>query len=548
MGNGLSFQVSQSELFRQMVGAKMGVAIDPRGRGDLIMLIGISIVYAFNFLVVGFMLWNRHYPPLKSKNPLLMTAFMATSVLWFVGDLQTNGHVPLAHTALQHCKAFGVWVRVLLGVCTLGSLIALRSYGLYRVFCQNLPYRGLGLYLPFFFYCMCMVIYGVVSQLVSPQKTIMYVEVIDICRYHSAFKASLFAFVWVTWLIIAALNWKIRNIKSSFNESREMMIACICVFTVMFYTTIMHYTHPTFALSMGLRISTTTLDHVATNMTWWSIMAVPIYKCMFDRRRYLNSWLGTLRQDGMQRAYDVDSGAGGDGKGSLNSAHVHNVLLNNNVSTNKDGGFFYSMDEAAYENGGALDGSKLAAGRKEKMRVTFAYPPESPVFDQDMMVYDQDTIVSLAAFERQQAKKKQEQQQQQQQEGDHDYEYKHSPDHDNQEKQKQRQSYGQKVDQLDTESVDTMDVISGDKAMDHNDPPPRPRPKSPRLRPLSNDAMMWGTSVTESSNRYLVQPTSASQLYMPINFQENTASAPLRLSAGQDVRLDPYNLNERQLI
>ncbi|KAJ2723968.1 hypothetical protein H4S00_002372 [Coemansia sp. D1744] len=323
MGNQLSF--SQTEHRREEMAQSQGYRLDPRGKADWIMIIIITCVYSINVVAVLFMLWNRKYPPLKCKSPVLMACMMVAGILWFVGDIQANGHVPLEHTPLRNCKAFGVWVRILLGVCTLSTLIAMRSYGLFRVFCKNQPFRGRGLYVPYAAYCLCMLVYGIVSQVVSPSLTIHYLLHVDICYYETGFKASMFAIIWVTWLIVGILSWRIRHIKSSFNEAREMLIACTAVFVVLIFTTVMHYAVPLFPLNVRLRVLTTSFDHLATNVFWWSIMAVPIVSCLVRRDAYLEEWMDKLRQDGLQRMYDVQSPNATNNKGS--SVYNRNSLF-----------------------------------------------------------------------------------------------------------------------------------------------------------------------------------------------------------------------------
>ncbi|KAJ2655162.1 hypothetical protein IWW48_005689 [Coemansia sp. RSA 1200] len=307
MGNVLSFGTTESEELRVLAGGMEGLAVDPRGTADIVMVIVISAVYGIDALAAGYLVWNRGYPPLRSKSPMIMAGCMAAAVLWFAGDIQVNGHAPLAATQMTNCKAFGVWVRILLGVCALSALIAMRSYGLYRVFCRNLPYNGLGLYLPFVAYGVCILAYGIVSQVVSPRITIHYIGAIDICYYEAGYKASLFALLWVTWILVALINWRIRRIRSSFNESREMLVACSAVFVILIFTTAMHYARPRYPLDVRLRIATTSLDHLATNVVWWLIMAVPMYQSMFHRQTYLDTWVAKLRRDGLQREYQVGS-------------------------------------------------------------------------------------------------------------------------------------------------------------------------------------------------------------------------------------------------
>ncbi|KAI7833641.1 hypothetical protein BX661DRAFT_63638 [Kickxella alabastrina] len=134
MGNHMSFTVTESELQRQKIAKTMSLSLDPRGKSDAIMMTVFMATYFINLLVALFLLWNRKYPPLKSKGPILMTLMMVVSVVWFVGDLQGNGHLPLANTPLTNCKAFGFWMRILMGACTICALTAFRAYGLYRVF------------------------------------------------------------------------------------------------------------------------------------------------------------------------------------------------------------------------------------------------------------------------------------------------------------------------------------------------------------------------------------------------------------------------------
>ncbi|KAI7823490.1 hypothetical protein BX661DRAFT_186724 [Kickxella alabastrina] len=189
------------------------------------------------------MLWNRKYPPIKSKSPIIMAMMMAISIIWFVGDLQANGHVPLAGTPMTNCKAFGLWMRILLGVCSLCALTTLRAYGLYR----------LGLYLPLHLLSLPNY-FGIVFQVLKPEITTMYIAALDLCNLHTLYKAILFTLLALTWLILVFIHWKIRSIKSSFNESRE--------------------------ISLG--------------------------QLLFNRQRYLENWINKLRKDGLQRMYEFD--------------------------------------------------------------------------------------------------------------------------------------------------------------------------------------------------------------------------------------------------
>ncbi|KAJ2796841.1 hypothetical protein H4R20_005399, partial [Coemansia guatemalensis] len=206
--------------------ASLDMELEPRTSGDLAVVILLSVVYGVDLLAVIALLWNRQYPPLKSKGPILMTCLFVCSVLWFVGDLQVNGHVQLANTVFTNCRGFGFWVRVLMGICGVCAVVALRSYALHHVFKLNLPSRGFRFYLPLLVYIGCIIVYGIVAMALHASASVEYMPLLDICRMDEPFKITIYVFVWITSGFVGLINWRIRNIKSSFNESREMLIAC----------------------------------------------------------------------------------------------------------------------------------------------------------------------------------------------------------------------------------------------------------------------------------------------------------------------------------
>ncbi|KAI9501721.1 hypothetical protein BX070DRAFT_41810 [Coemansia spiralis] len=336
----MSFSLTQQEKLRVQAATILGYHLDPVSKKDMAMIIVISAVYGIDLLAVIFMLWNRRYPPLKSKSPVLMAAAYISCVCWFIGDLQINGHVHLAGTALTNCKGIGVWVRVLLGVCTVSSLIALRSYGLYRVFKQNLPYRGLGLYLPFLAYSGCTLVYGIVAQVLSPSVTVEYISYLDICYCPKPFRGALYGYIWATWLLVALINWKIRNIKSSFNESREMAFCCLVVFVILTFNTVLQFTNPQYPFNQVQRIVSTSLDHLGTNLVWWAIVGSPLFSCLFRRKKYLVYWKSKLRKDGFQNEYEVAS----------DTQHSSQNMTFNSRSV-MDDDFFFFADTGGKEGG-----------------------------------------------------------------------------------------------------------------------------------------------------------------------------------------------------
>ncbi|KAJ1899717.1 hypothetical protein LPJ66_001933 [Kickxella alabastrina] len=345
MGNQISFTVLDSELQRQKIAEMMDLALDPRGKADAIMVIVLSSIYFVDFLAVAFLLWNRNYPPLKSKGPILMTLMMASSAFWFVGDLIANGHLRAAGTVMTNCMAFGVWIRLLLGACAMCILTSFRAYRLYRVFFLNLLYHTIGLYLPFAIYYTCLLIVGTILQVLKPKITIYYEEYIDLCVAHLSFKAILFVFLWLTRAVMIGVFWKIRNIKSSFNERREMMVTRTIIFGALVFMTIVNYVSQFYALQTTLRVLTTVLSHLATNTLWWIIMAVPMYNCIFSRQEYVSQWILKLRKDGLQNEYNIDPNTTGGHSNIYSSSY--NARSNGAKGDNKG---FLQMNNGSYQS------------------------------------------------------------------------------------------------------------------------------------------------------------------------------------------------------
>ncbi|KAJ1946415.1 hypothetical protein GGF37_001181, partial [Kickxella alabastrina] len=117
----------------------------------------------------------------------------------------------------------------------------------------------------------------------------------------------MYMFLCVTVSIVVVVHWIICNIKSSFNESRKMVATCAIILANLIFASIMVYAplkNP-YPLGTKMRIIYTSLSHVGVNEMWWLVIAVPMYNCIFNKQRYLEFWVTKLRNDGLQREYDV---------------------------------------------------------------------------------------------------------------------------------------------------------------------------------------------------------------------------------------------------
>ncbi|KAJ1800219.1 hypothetical protein LPJ59_001258 [Coemansia sp. RSA 2399] len=301
----MAFPDTAFEEQRVLVAASAGMTLDPRNTADLVIVILLSVIYGINLFAALFVLFNRKYPPIKSKVPLIMVAMYVSSVFWFIGDLAVDGHVTLVGSVLEHCRGFGFWLRILVGVCTITSLIAMRCYTYYLVFNKNIPARGLRYFLPLGIYYLCLIACGIVVSVLDPTKSVAYLPEIDLCNMAKPLKITMFVILWVTVALSGLISWKTRNIKSSFNEVREMFFTFFVILAALITNTAVQFAHPYYPISRKYRIVSTLFDAACVNVLWWGIMAKPVYNCLFKRQVYLQEWTDKLYQDGLQKEYEM---------------------------------------------------------------------------------------------------------------------------------------------------------------------------------------------------------------------------------------------------
>ncbi|KAI7833643.1 hypothetical protein BX661DRAFT_177272 [Kickxella alabastrina] len=138
------------------------------------------------------------------------------------------------------------------------------------------------------------------------------------------------------------IHRKIRHIKSSFNEIREMLVTSTIMTPVLIYMTNIHYMRPNYLLTGHLRIANTSVQHLMFNIVWWLIMGVLFYKCMFDQEQRLKQWIGKLHRDRLQKEYKVDLNA--------LAANAQEFMLKTSSAGDRIIAGFYPMYDSIYED------------------------------------------------------------------------------------------------------------------------------------------------------------------------------------------------------
>ncbi|KAI8321640.1 hypothetical protein GQ54DRAFT_176973, partial [Martensiomyces pterosporus] len=219
------------------------------------------------------------------------------------GSVVSNGLVELVGV-FRLCKLWGIWFRIGLGYVLI-ALLFYRAYSLDRIFNQRKRCSGWSYYWPGVVLFAIGLIFCTASQLVSDQKTLVYLDTIEVCHFVGAFRYIGVSMIWTILIVYAIQIVKIRNIKSSFNEFLENLVIFFIIFAVILQLTILVVFISKDPYNTAIRIVTTCFDLAGGNLVIWCIIMHPIYMCMFKRDEYEKQWLRKLAGDGLTKEYEV---------------------------------------------------------------------------------------------------------------------------------------------------------------------------------------------------------------------------------------------------
>ncbi|KAJ2412435.1 hypothetical protein GGF47_006087, partial [Coemansia sp. RSA 2524] len=277
----------------------------PVGYGDLAMVVIWTFVLMVGMAATTYMWIHRHYAPLKAKNIPLMTGIYMHSVFFFLGDLTLCGLVHVRGPFFANCTLMLVWFRSMFGNFALGSLLAIRSYKLYRVFCKNKPMHGNRRYIPYLLFLALIIIVGTVSTAVPRSMSVEYIEGIEFCIVNQHLVTAYTTILWLVWTVYMAMVWLLRNIRSSFNEFREMATSLFLIVACTVFNQTLLYTVPRLPTSLRWRLALVSVDQITANYIWWLIMFKPLSNCLFRHNEYLTEWRDKMTFDGLRAQYGM---------------------------------------------------------------------------------------------------------------------------------------------------------------------------------------------------------------------------------------------------
>ncbi|KAJ1812674.1 hypothetical protein LPJ56_005416, partial [Coemansia sp. RSA 2599] len=205
----------------------------------------------------------------------------------------------------------------MLGNFSLGALLTIRSYKFYRVFCKNKPVHGYMRIVPYVLYIVLIIFVGLISTLVPRRMTMLHLDSIEFCAVNQDLVTTYSVMLWGMWGVYMVMMWLLRNVRSSFNEFKEMAISLCALVICTISNQALLYSVPLLPTVLHWRILLVAIDQFTANYIWWLIMLKPLYHCIFNHDSYLAYWKQKMTNDGLRAQYGMGAA---DTEHSINSA------------------------------------------------------------------------------------------------------------------------------------------------------------------------------------------------------------------------------------
>ncbi|KAJ2559212.1 hypothetical protein EV175_000441 [Coemansia sp. RSA 1933] len=354
------YDIGPAEKARIELASFFGIDADPIGHRDMAVVIAFAAILTLGFFANLYVWCNRRYAPLKAKNIPLMTGIYLHSVFFFFGDLTLCGLVHIRGPFFGNCALMLIWFRSMLGNFSLGALLTIRSYKLYRVFCINKPMYGYKRCIPYIIFVFIIIFIGSVSTGIPRRMTVDYLEGVEFCIFNQHLVTAYCVLLWFVWAVYMLMIWLLRNVRSSFNEFREMAASLVLLIICTICNQAMLYRIPRLPTRFHWRVLLLVIDQITANYIWWLIMFKPIFNCMFRHDRYLSYWKQKMIADGLTAQYGVVGPIGTE-----ISTHSHTLVQNGQTVGAQTATIKIMKSEPSYTESTRLAISQLAAFSKE---------------------------------------------------------------------------------------------------------------------------------------------------------------------------------------
>ncbi|KAJ2516200.1 hypothetical protein H4217_004734 [Coemansia sp. RSA 1939] len=265
---------------------------------------GIGLM-AINTLLFAYAVWKHKYPPIKAKNIPLIAVLYVSMLIWFIGTIGTNFNLPGLFDFKNSCIVFASWFRVLLGVFLFIHIHIFRLYTYLRIF-EQLKRMTVRVYaIGALIYLVVALGYGIPITILRNSLTVRFVPSLGICVYGMAFIEISFSIIWAGWLAILVVTVLARNINTSFNEYKEMVLIITLSSITLLYETIVHNIVQEYILYRWLRTLSTFMEYLTNQTSLFILLGVPVYNCIFNHEAYKKRFFEKMRADGMVARYNL---------------------------------------------------------------------------------------------------------------------------------------------------------------------------------------------------------------------------------------------------
>ncbi|KAJ1718566.1 hypothetical protein LPJ53_006449, partial [Coemansia erecta] len=146
----------------------------------------------------------------------------------------------------------------------------------------------------------------VIALTMPGRLTISYIKDYELCTATRGYIIFSLVLLWVYWLIIAIMVYRLRNIQSTFNEFYEFLVICFLGTAALVKTTVIHFVEPKYPYILGYRVAETISDAILINAIILLIIGYPVIMSIVRTKEYERNWLLRLRTDGLQDMYETN--------------------------------------------------------------------------------------------------------------------------------------------------------------------------------------------------------------------------------------------------
>ncbi|KAI9596231.1 hypothetical protein BDF19DRAFT_421770 [Syncephalis fuscata] len=261
-----------------------------------------SLLFAISFSSYVYIYYHRNYPPLKAKHVPIMGLFL----LNFPDALHKSDQNTDQWSSLQHsngvfgykglwsvCSLWEVWVQFCFGASLTLALLIFRLYTVRHVFLLQQSLSKRPIVVPWLIFCIPMGVIGITSSAIP--RFAVKIDDSTGCSVTLTFKCLFFSMAGICALIVIYFTWQLRNVRSAFNEFRELCFGSFAlIFCVVWNSAIILNQYHWSAWGVYSMI----LLNVFTSTFFFGLVFFrPFYGHIFRREECMQNFLNNLTRD-----------------------------------------------------------------------------------------------------------------------------------------------------------------------------------------------------------------------------------------------------------